>query len=236
MAGGNHRVVRPAIIVVDRSGSMADIIDKVEERVTWMLERLTRDDAMRETLVLAVIDFDYETRARRRLGYFVTDETGYQFNTRGGMTDFSRALRECRRILDEDLPDLASFGYRPAIFFVSDGGNNQGDFTQARTELLTRELAPKILTFEFRTADATPLVLQNLATHPDLYVPLDKTAEAVEIIIRTIFRTLGNLPGEGGGSRRGPEASGPDPERVAAAFAEGEIEFNGDPKVYEFRR
>jgi uncharacterized protein YegL len=208
--------VRPAIIVVDKSGSMEAVMDSVKLRVNDLIERLTEDDAVSETLALGVIEFDSDSVVRRPLTYF-DGATHFHFETRRYKTDFGKALDTCRRMLAEDLPLLANRGYRPAIFFISDGGHNVAAFDVARRSLMALRLAPKIVIFEVLTADSDRQALAGLATDPRLYAPVDATDAAIKDIVERIFGTLGGY------------ASGGD---IADAFLDGEIDDDGTQRTY----
>lgn len=211
--------VRPAVIVVDKSGSMDEVLPQVSTRVNGLIERLHRVPSLRDTVALAVVEFDTEPRVRRPLSRRPKDGTEFQFEHRRRRTDFGAALRACQRILSEDLPRIAPHCYRPVIFFISDGGHNLDDFGPQRSAILGLPLAPKIVVFEVVTDDHDEQTLRSLATAPGLYMPVGASEEAINDMTNSIYGTLGSV---GAGTSGG----------VAESYLDGEIDDRGNQRVY----
>ena len=217
MGFASNTKLRPALIVVDRSGSMFGEIGAVETRTEKLLHRLATNGALSEILLLGVWQFDYEVDERVAFGRITGGYTQVQFETREGKTNFTSALHKCYSVLATDLPRLARYVYRPLIFFISDGGHNfGGDFEPVKRRLAELPAPPKIVVFEIRGSDHEPETLRALAG-PDLYVSTDKSEAAIDEIMDRIFNSLGGFDIK-------------DP--LAKALWEDDLDSAGDPKVF----
>jgi uncharacterized protein YegL len=205
-ADTDHFDVAPFVLVVDESESMKfdNAIDTVNAWVPDLI-RAVRDvpEAM-ENAAIGIIGFSSESRFVRRMSWLDDDITVPHFKT-DGQTSFAKPLQACREMLLEDVPRLGHRGFRPVIFFITDGKPNV-EVTEvwmaARRELLDLAMRPKIVTFGFgATNDKT---LSALASEPGLaeynsHDPQQALAEILKIVIRTIVKlTQGGVSTEGG--------------------------------------
>lgn len=204
--------VSPIILVVDCSESMGWLLDssgevmsaeaaladprprpieEVEDWIPRLIETMAEIPETYETAALSVIAFNQEATVKRNLSMLRTGDTMFQFEA-SGTTSFAAALRAVASQLDNYLPSLSSSGFRPAVFWISDGKpepETEDVWLAERSKLLARPFWPRIIPFAFGNCDLG--TLQKLTNEPELMQgDNDPTRDSLQELFKLIFHTI----------------------------------------------
>lgn len=125
--------VLPFYLLADVSGSMMPHLPVLNDALRGFRDTLAKDPILADKVQFGVIDFSDDANVVIPLGDFsAADLEHRQLSSRGG-TDYSAAFTKLRATIESDLAaGKARFRYyRPAVFFLTDGYPNGGDWRAA---------------------------------------------------------------------------------------------------------
>jgi uncharacterized protein YegL len=218
---GERFDVAPFVLVVDESGSMESVVGTVNTWIPQLIATMRDIPEARESVALGVVSFNSSAEVRRRISWLGEDATAFRF-TASNRTSYVAPLEQTRSLIEEDVPQLGAHGWRPVVFFITDGYPNVGaeeDWVAARDRLLspTFRLRPRLVPLGFGKIDLT--TLRKLASDPELatYTGADPQV-ALDEILQVVLNTIITLTddGSGGASVEQPVTLA---ERIRAAEA-----------------
>lgn len=216
--------VAPFVLVVDRSESMKGVMHTVNLFIPELIETMREIPEALESVALGVISFNEEARIVRHLTW-IDEEITYPQFVAESRTSYAEPLNRTRELIEQDAPKLASHGFRPVVFFITDAKPNvehEDEWLAARARLLGSHLQPKLVTFGF--GDVNESTLKALASDPRLAQFNDKVAKAaIDEILKIVIHTVITLTD---GTGRAHEGS------LARRIIESEASENSDTIVY----
>ncbi|MDR1189695.1 MAG: VWA domain-containing protein [Bifidobacteriaceae bacterium] len=208
----------PFYIVVDRSGSMAGApIIGANTIIPAICQCLAADPTAADCAHLGMISFNTTARVDlplTSLSDLIDNEAGSDLRpalVAGGGTTFRAPIEALIDQIPQDVDRLKARGfevYRPAVFFITDGGDNGGDFEVPFGRLTRLKYYPQIVPFGFGAVSQPELdllVWPKVAT--EAYTPRwyqgsgNDTGAIIAAIIRglsmSIMRTSRSVSGAG---------------------------------------
>lgn len=165
--------VLPFYLLTDVSGSMEPHLPVLNESLRGFRDTLAKDPVLADKVQFGVLDFSDDANVVVPLGDFTAADLDHnQLTSRGG-TDYAAAFTKLRNTIEADLAaGQQQFRYyRPAVFFLTDGYPNGGDWRAAFRELTAYDPATATgfrsypLFVPFGIGDADRAVLTELI-HP----------------------------------------------------------------------
>lgn len=197
----------PFVLAIDRSNSMLGAIDAVNTVVPQIIDTMRDIPEALESAALGVVSFNHIARVNRRITWLDEDITIPRFVAES-RTSYVEPLERVRELIAEDVPQLGQRGWRPVVFFITDGQPNEeteADWMRARARLLDDgfKLRPKIATLGFGNVDFR--TLERLASEPSLaeYNGADASV-AIREILAVVMRTIITLTA-GTAAKRGDD-------------------------------
>ncbi|WP_280447111.1 vWA domain-containing protein [Nocardia brasiliensis] len=193
----------PILIIVDCSGSMQSVIGNVNKFIPRLIGTMAATPEAQEAGALGIIEFNTKAETRRKLTWLDNASTQDRFEA-CGKTNYSAPLELARKMLVEQAPQLGRSGYRPVIFFITDGNHNvvhPQKWIEAHAALVSLRCRPRILAFGFG-AEINLDTLKLLATNPELASLADRAkaeTAAIEEILTIVLNTVVSLTVNPGG-------------------------------------
>ncbi len=191
--------VLPCYLTVDVSSSMRGLaINEVNREVPRLIRRMQQEFQLAETAQFSIVTFDRTATTRLPLTDVGRVDSPPSFLADVPVTNYAAAFVHLRETIAQDLYDLQLAGrrpYRPAVFFLSDGQPNEGEWEPELAELTNRDSffgAPNIVSFGFGDArDATiRAVGQRAAYMPNEGAPSANLAEFMTFILSSLNRSV----------------------------------------------
>jgi uncharacterized protein YegL len=237
MSAANENIpALPFVIVIDRSGSMKENggIDVVNESLPRLVDTIKDNPDVEETASLGLLSFASTAEVHESIKPLTEDFKPPPFEA-NGTTSYAAPLTMLRSTIEHDLPRLARRGWRPIVFFITDGKPNAEDeevWLEAREELLDPGFHLRPTLVALGCGNVERACLEQLASDPSLARwkagPIE---EALQSILRTVRNTIITISQEPG--IRGYVSQGPD-DIVAKIF-----EFNdfgtGADEIFEYQ-
>jgi uncharacterized protein YegL len=183
----------PFVLAIDRSSSMQGAIDAVNAVVPQIIDTMRDIPEALESAALGVVSFNNIARVNRRITWLDEDITIPRFAAES-RTSYVEPLERVRELIAEDVPQLGQRGWRPVVFFITDGQPNEeteAEWLAARGRLLDAgfKLRPKIAALGFGNVDFA--TLRRLASEPSLaeYNGADASV-AIREILAVVLRTI----------------------------------------------
>lgn len=226
--------ITPFVLVVDRSSSMKESggIELINNTLPELVATLTAIPEAEERAAVGLMSFAKTATIDRRI---LPLDPGFdvpEFKA-DGRTSYAAPLNALHSMISEDLPELASRGRRPIVFYITDGNPNCEEpsvWRAARASLLGEgfRLRPKLVTLGCGSVDRA--CLTELASDPSL-AEWEKgpTAEALEAILDTV---RGTITGYTGGKAAHLARNGDDLLSRIYRYDQYDI---GDEDVFEYR-
>ena len=209
--------ILPFYIVCDVSGSMYGAgVEGLNAVLPVLQDAAALNPIIADVVQVGIISFNDSTRIERPLSALRQDDS--LTLSAGGGTLFGPALRTIKSTIQSDVARLKAANYkvyRPAVFFLSDGGPNDSDWEAALRDLITfnpETLSgfaqyPVIVPMGLGGADAKVL---NRMIHPKgrskLYMVLNPKEDAARVIaematvmLRTIVSSFASVTAAAGG-------------------------------------
>ncbi|WP_100445809.1 vWA domain-containing protein [Glycomyces xiaoerkulensis] len=130
--------ILPFYVVCDESASMTDVIDDLNNGLIDLHQQVGRDPVVADKARFCVIGFSEDAEVLLELSD-LSEVTEMQGLTVKSSTNYEAAFTLLKQTIESDVNRLKSSGckvYRPAVFFLSDGLPNAGDW-QASFDRLT---------------------------------------------------------------------------------------------------
>ncbi|MEU8007718.1 VWA domain-containing protein [Catellatospora sp. NPDC049111] len=163
------QVIMPFYVLCDVSGSMAGDLDQLAKGLDELHRGLLAEPLINDLVMMSVITFNDSARTLVPLAA-PEDIVLPQLPAAAGLTNYSAAFQEFRRVFDADRARLKAVGhrvYRPCVYFLTDGEPTDHNYLQTYESLLTSRnnpAYPYLCVFGFR--DATEATVRGLA-HAD---------------------------------------------------------------------
>ena len=125
--------VLPFYLLADVSGSMMPHLPVLNDALRGFRDTLAKDPILADKVQFGVIDFSDDANVVIPLGDFSAADLEHRHLSSRGGTDYSAAFTKLRATIESDLAaGKARFRYyRPAVFFLTDGYPNGGDWRAA---------------------------------------------------------------------------------------------------------
>ena len=169
-------LIFPLYLAADRSSSMSDHIDQLNEGLIGLLHAMQLEPMGASKIRLSILGFSSDVEMPLRLAD-LRSVTEMPWFTARGITDYSLVFRELHGLLIEDVRILRADGFRvirPAVFFLTDGKptDSKGKQTSAewpeelaRLKQGPKSVKPNIIAFGIGKAD--PGIILKIATNED---------------------------------------------------------------------
>ncbi|WP_071288555.1 vWA domain-containing protein [Mycolicibacterium llatzerense] len=132
-AADDRYTVLPFYLSADVSGSMEPHLPVLNEALRGFRDTLAKDPVLADKVQFGVLDFSDDSNVVVPLGDFSSADLEHrQLSSRGG-TNYAAAFTTLRNTIEADLTagQERYRYYRPAVFFLTDGYPNGGDWRNA---------------------------------------------------------------------------------------------------------
>jgi uncharacterized protein YegL len=167
---GNKGNLLPVYVLADESGSMGPVIDQLNAGLAALHDALLGEPMAAAKVRFSILGFSDDVQVRMQLAD-LRRESELPALVARGLTNYQAAFDDLRQRIPADIATLKGQGYtvhRPAVFFLSDGQPNRGDWVQSHRLLVDRGAtrgAPNIIACGI--GEAEPSTILQVATQPD---------------------------------------------------------------------
>jgi uncharacterized protein YegL len=203
----------PFVIVIDRSASMKGNggIELINDSLPRLVDTIKDNPDVEETASLGLMSFANTFEVHEPIKPLTKD---FDLPTLEayGKTSYAAPLNELRAMIERDLPCLARRGWRPIVFFITDGKPNFEDdrvWLEARDRLLDPgfRLRPTLVALGCGKVDRS--YLERLASDPSLARwkggPIEEALQSILRTVRNTIITITQDPGMRGYTPQGPD-------------------------------